>query len=271
MAAGYTNSVSQIQLTVRGGTAQPVGVEGMIWSKTANAVTSWVVSPQQPGEAAEGMVWILDGKNNSINILRKNAVEVFPSGCRQYIGGTWEPLDAFLFRSGTWIAFSAQKTYLYDAFASDTQCTDITGGWAAKAWKTGSYAGGAGAPALNVQGDMLASIAASSVGGAVHTNRKILFGEHKTLCVSVVQASVGSNIWGSISVLVGKSLTAQYSIEGNSIASIGVIDGEGKRNNFSIDDFTVSIPVDGISGEYPVIISLYSTVSTRIRQIWFDD
>lgn len=127
MAAGYTNSISQIQLTVRGGTAQPAGVEGMIWVKTANAVTSWTVSSRQPGKAAQGMVWIKSGAEHGINILRKNAVEVFPSGCKQYIGGAWKNALAYLYTAGTWTQFEFGKLDIVKGGKSAYTLQDIRG------------------------------------------------------------------------------------------------------------------------------------------------
>lgn len=112
MATGKTNSATAFSLRVRGGTAQPGGVEGLIWVKTDTPVSSWAVSQAQPKEPAPGMVWVKDGEKNGINIIRRNTIEVFPSSCMQYIGDAWKNMEAYLFRNGEWVQFSAERIYL---------------------------------------------------------------------------------------------------------------------------------------------------------------
>lgn len=112
MATGKTNSATAFSLRVRGGTAQPGGVEGLVWVKTDTPVSSWAVSQAQPKEPAPGMVWVKDGEKNGINIIRRNTIEVFPSSCMQYIGDAWKNMEAYLFRNGEWVQFSAERIYL---------------------------------------------------------------------------------------------------------------------------------------------------------------
>lgn len=107
-----TGGGSGINFKVVGGTAQPTGKENLVWVNTETAITSWAVSPNQPDTAAEGMVWIQDGTNNGINIVKKNAVEVFPSACKQYSDGGWKNVEAHLFRNGEWVQFSYERIYL---------------------------------------------------------------------------------------------------------------------------------------------------------------
>lgn len=264
-------SGSDLNFSVVGGTSLPQSKEHLVWVKTDVPITSWVVSPNEPQAPAEGMVWILDGDSNGINILRKNAVEVFPSGCRQYIGGAWESLDAFLFRAGSWIAFSSAKLYLYDSSATDTQCTGITGGWAAKAWKPGNYSTYTKVPELNMTNDLIASIDTAATGGAVYAKNSINFDGHKALVAVIKSASVGSNSWGAVRLAVVNSLSATYSIDGNALADVEVINGNGTNHDYTLNNLTIRLPVDGITGSRPFLISIYSTASVEIEQIWFED
>lgn len=96
-----------INFKVVGGTVQPANPkENTVWVNTTTDISSWVVSPNQPGNPADGMVWIQDGNANGINIVKKNAVEVFPSGCKLYTDGAWANVEAYLFRNGAWVQFA---------------------------------------------------------------------------------------------------------------------------------------------------------------------
>lgn len=90
-------SGSDLNFSVVGSTSQPQGKEHLVWVKTDVPIPSWVVSPNKPQNPAEGMVWIHDGSNNGINILRKNAVEIFPDKCWQYVNGVWAMQSAYIY------------------------------------------------------------------------------------------------------------------------------------------------------------------------------
>lgn len=109
---GKTNlggSGGGLNFKVVGGTSVPAGHENLVWVNTETAISSWVVSPNEPQAPAEGMVWILDGDSNGINIIKKNAVEVFPSQCHQFISGGWADVEAFLFHAAAWVKLYAVR------------------------------------------------------------------------------------------------------------------------------------------------------------------
>lgn len=102
-----------INFKVVGGTVQPQGKENLIWVNTSTPISIWVVSTFQPESAFDGMVWIVNGTENGINILKKNAIGLFPSGCRMYRNGKWEAVESFLFRNGEWVQFSRTELILF--------------------------------------------------------------------------------------------------------------------------------------------------------------
>lgn len=136
---GKTNlggSGGGLNFKVVGGTMVPSGHENLIWVNTATKITSWVVSPSQPATPIEGMVWIHDGSDNGINILKKNAVEVFPSLCQQYVDGLWSNAEAYLYTTASgWVQFSQTILTLFD---NGNEYTSITGGWTKTAVETAS-------------------------------------------------------------------------------------------------------------------------------------
>lgn len=105
-----------INFKVVGGTVQPQGKENLIWVNTSTPILFWAVSTIQPESAFDGMVWIVNGTENGINILKKNAMELYPSGCRMYRNGKWEDVESFLFRNGEWVRTAAKYYIVKDGF-----------------------------------------------------------------------------------------------------------------------------------------------------------
>lgn len=136
MAKGFKHGAgggTSLNFKVVGGTAQPeTTAENTIWVNTETDISGWVFSPAEPENPAEGLVWIEVGTASpaAFNILKKNTVYVFPASCKQFVGGAWANVFAYICQSGEWVQFSEIVTelYLYD---SGEQYTGVTGGWKA--------------------------------------------------------------------------------------------------------------------------------------------
>lgn len=103
-----------INFKVVGGTVQPQGKENLIWVNTSTPITNWVVSPNQPENPTEGMVWIKTGASeNCINIVKKNAVEIGLVNCSQFVSGDWLPLVGYYFDGSQWKQFSETELVLF--------------------------------------------------------------------------------------------------------------------------------------------------------------
>ena len=129
-----------LNFKVVGGTSQPVNPkENTIWVNTDTGISGWVFSAEEPGEHAEGMVWIYTGISSAVdfNALKKNGIQVYPVSAKQYVGGAWVSVTAQTYQDGAWKGWI---TYLYN---TGDEWTDLTGGGVATATKpagTGSTA-----------------------------------------------------------------------------------------------------------------------------------
>ena len=108
---------------------------------TDAVMPEWIFSANPVDEPADGAVWFETGPSSDLgfNILKKNAIYVYPVSCKQYINGEWADRFAYVYQNGEWVQFSEIVTnfYLYnlgDDFVS------VTGGWVAKGTSYGEYA-----------------------------------------------------------------------------------------------------------------------------------
>lgn len=93
---------------------------------TDTAITSYVFSVSAPTSPAEGMVWVATGTASVVgfNALKKNNIQLYPSGCQQYISGVWTVKKAVTWQNNAWQSW---EEYLYN---HGDQCNELTGGWA---------------------------------------------------------------------------------------------------------------------------------------------
>lgn len=107
--------------------------ENTIGVVTDTAITGWVMQAEQPA-GVEGMVWIEVAAASDVAFFadRKQQVKLYPKSVKQYVGGAWSNMDAYVYQGGAWVQFSKEMFMLFD---NGDQCTSITGGWG-----TGGYA-----------------------------------------------------------------------------------------------------------------------------------
>ncbi len=96
----------------------------------ADEINGWIFSATEPTSPSEKMVWIPTGTSSTVNFnaLKKNGIEVYPQSVKQYIGGEWVQIDAYIYRGGEWVQFSEIITTLYLYTSGNTQ-DSVTGGW----------------------------------------------------------------------------------------------------------------------------------------------
>ena len=95
-----------LNFRVVGGTIAPTNpAENCIWVNTSNTITSWIFSATEPSPAEAGMVWISTGTSSSIelNVLKKNAIQVYPISAKQYVGNAWVDVTAMSYQGGKWV------------------------------------------------------------------------------------------------------------------------------------------------------------------------
>lgn len=135
MAKGFKHGsgggTSDINFSVVGGTEQPGNPkENTLWVNTDTGISGWVVSAEEPGEPAEGMVWIEVGSVSPapFKALKKESVYVHPVSCKQYQGGAWMNVDAYIYNGSEWVQFSSRSYNLviYDSGVENVPLT-LTG------------------------------------------------------------------------------------------------------------------------------------------------
>lgn len=103
--------------------------ENTIGVITEHKITSWIFAPSEPTAPAEGMLWIAVGTGSAVgfNALKKNGIYLYLASCKQYVGGEWVNIGAYIYQGGAWVQFSAE--WSGELFADGDEFIDITGGW----------------------------------------------------------------------------------------------------------------------------------------------
>lgn len=169
------------------------GKENTIIVITDVKIASWIFSVTEPIAPAEGIVWIPTGTSSAVvfNALKKNCVEVYPTSVKQYIGGEWVDMDAYIYQNGEWVQFSEIFTSLYLYKAGDT-CDSVTGGWG------GSL------------GDGYLSFGGDSTGTQANTKNKISFEGYTKLMIEYEITSNHGSGNGNIRFSVSDRIETTY-------------------------------------------------------------
>lgn len=169
-------------------------VENTIAVITGTEMTAYVFSSVQPEEAAEGMIWIQTGTASHVvfNLLKNNAIFVYPVAVFQYESGEWVNKEARSFLGGVW-----QDWIMYAFYYGDT-CNALTGGWEAVARSTGINPI---LPTLEIADGVMkvSSYRASALnyfGGTVQTKNKIDLSAFSsvTFCVTETADTSGGGV-----------------------------------------------------------------------------
>ena len=113
MIINMTGSAPALNFKVRGGVTQPADPkENAIWVNTDIPITGRVLSVSEPSAPSEGMVWIITGTKSAVafNALKKDTLMVYPTACKQYVGGAWVSKSAQSYIGGQWVDWF---TYLF--------------------------------------------------------------------------------------------------------------------------------------------------------------
>lgn len=242
-------SISEdINLTVVGGAIQPTTPkENMIWVNTDTEISGYAFSATEPENPVEGMTWFQTDIFSAapINIDKKNAVILYPSGCFQYINGAWISKDAQTFINDIWVNW---RIYFYNR---GNQCTDLTGGWLAKGVLANSSGQGKSVkPAVTQNTDNMTIVfnAAQYGSGMVYTANSIDLTELKLIIIEgeancpVSNSSVRIAAYSKV-----PSYRGQYMVANATIIKSGT--------------FKTILDVSALSGEYYLSIDFYNDPS----------
>lgn len=177
-----------LNFKVLGGTTRPTNPkENTIWVNTPNEITGWALSPFDPENPIDGMVWVelvSENKSTPFNALSKNVqgIWVYPDSSKQYIGGEWIVFETKIYQNNDWVDLAF---WLLDG---DDQYTENSGGWQ-----------------INFGGISSAGIrctpnpnAATNPKNLLMTNQQIDFTPYNTLAVHIVENKL--NDWFGIGV-----------------------------------------------------------------------
>ena len=227
-----------LNFKVLGGTVLPANPrENTIWVNTSAKITGHVFDVNQP-TGSEGLVWIQTGTSSSapFNALKKDAIQIYPTGAKQYISGAWVDVVAKTYQDGAWVDWAV---FL---FKNGNRYESLTGGWGT-GYKTNSAFS-----AVNASFGSEIGFSISRVAGKINycqiaaTKNKIDLTNANKLRFKFT--SVGGNS-GYIRVGIARSLDFTSS---SAIVSYLTVNSSGDAN----------LNVSGISGEYYVFCGVSS-------------
>lgn len=141
MGKGYKHgeSANLLNFRVVDGTSAPSApLENTIWLKTGTALSGYAFSATQPANPVANMAWITTGTSGTVlNALKRNGIQLYLIAAKQYINGSWVPLEGYIYAAGSWVQFAYAIVYLYrngdrnlsvtgDYYYNDTVISDGT-------------------------------------------------------------------------------------------------------------------------------------------------
>ena len=215
--------------------------ENTIGVVTDTAITSWVMQAEQP-TGAEGMVWIEVAVASDVAFFadRKHQVKLYPKAVKQYVGGAWSSVDAYVYQGGAWVEFSSiwngELYYYGDEFNS------VTGGWIGRA---GAAIG------THIIKDTDGITLTSSASANMQTANKIDLSGFNTLSVVVTDSTAN---WCYVGVTQNDE---DYFNSGNTSANWPTTTPHVQITSPAAS-FTANLDVSGVSGLYTVVIAIRS-------------
>lgn len=172
------SEVGGVNFKVVGGLTQPANPkENTFWVNTDVSVPMWVVGSTAPAAPTEGMVWISNGSASRvvINVLKKNALYIYPQVARQYVSGAWVNREAYCYQNKAWT-----KLWFGQLYTPGDEWSAVTGGWTSVGKKSfSSSSASAKAPTITREPS---SIKAETTGaGVFYVTNKIDITEFDTL------------------------------------------------------------------------------------------
>ena len=229
-----------LNFKVLGGTEAPSNPnENTIWVNTDAKITSWIFSPKEPTEPAEGMVWFISHTSSSVefNALKKNFLQVYPNACYQWSGSAWVYKDAKTYKNGAWVDWFQ---YLYD---SGNDFSDITGGYV----QVSDSASGTSDGMTSMNEDSIYVYAVQHSNGKSRTfgrstSKSIDLTNVSKIyttgnCLSARNGIVG---WAGVGIMVVSTQSVTASVAADTVVT-------------SIGDFTLTLDVSALSGSYYII------------------
>lgn len=182
---------STLNFKVVGGTSKPENSrENTIWANAT--VTDWVISANQPGNPSDGLLWLQTGiTGTEFNALKKGAIQIILKAARVYAAGTWEYIDAHIYKGSAWVQFSREwDGTLYEP---GNQYEFITDGWGSSGWTSGVTSYGIAPPVIDDTGINLTNVASQFV--VAGTNNLLDLSSVNKIYATIDTALVGATFY----------------------------------------------------------------------------
>lgn len=239
-----------LNFKIRGGTAEPASpAANTIWVNTGDTITGWTFAAAAPSEPFAGMVWFQIGTSSGVafNAIKKNGIEIYPVGCKQYLSGTWESKSARTYLGGGWVDW-----WNGELFANGNQYPDVTGGWTSTA--VGPVEDENILPVLSFEGAFMdAAIAESNVGGTVHTVNKIDLTEYSGLVLEFEWVSGEAHVYDALYIC--EEIKDPYRTY------------HAAKSDYWGTNTTVTLDVSAYSGSYYVCIGMHGKKTMRVKRL----
>lgn len=222
--------------------------ENTIGIISTTEMTGWIIDANQPKDLTDGMAWISVGTSSAVefNALKKGGLQVYPLRTKQMVDGNLVNVDAMIYQGGKWNNLVRSLMNQVKAFAVKSTSNEA---WVGKA------------PSIvNQNNELVLSISASSYpypDGIVGTEELIDATNYRELTVgfSTISLSKGYDYASSVTIYVLDNLPTT----GYASSCLAKAVAFSQKTAGSKNDITVSIPLDGITGECFIGIGLACT------------
>ena len=234
-----------LNFAVHGGTVAPeTANEGDIWVNTADAITGWTYSADEPTNAEEGKVWFVANNSITLDTAASGNVMIYPLVAAQCVLGLWVSVDVKIYRDGAWWPEKPPYIYLYNNGAED-----VSGGFKGEPYKPS----GAGGTVLTPIVDYFDSskhpikITLPSGGYAFSVFNETAFSVDDISQIEVVYSGASAS---GVSFGVTKAKTGNYTVDASATPASG--------------DGVAIIDVSALTGDYYFFISMSGTSGSTI-------
>ena len=240
-------SLSDFKIKIIGSTEQPEGKENLIWIKTNIEISGYRLSYSKPENVPNGFLWMkIGGKNDNINLDKKNKVAIPVDSAYIYMDGKWISVEASIFKNGAWTQFCFSRIYLYN---KGDKCTDLT-----KDWKIVNHNGASSS--LGVDCINLTLKGSENMISNVHTTSTVLVPSgYKTLCANV-------NLTRNSKIAFG--LGTGLALAGASYKASTVVEKQ-------VGDIELRVDVSALEGAKTQYVVFYTSACVgKITEVWFE-
>lgn len=160
--------------------------ENTIMIITDSTITKWLISPEEPENPSEGMIWIKTGTSSTaeFSVLKDNNIIICPMFVKQYVSGAWVDKTAKSYKNGEWVDWWSGELYIngneYEAF---------TGGMTAYAYKLSGTTAEASAPVITKDTNAITIKTGTTNSGTVYINKMFDLSKYSKMVMKITECT----------------------------------------------------------------------------------